>query len=799
MRVHAGAVIRAAVLGVVLALALAGGAHASASRVKVALKSLDPAKIVKRGALTVKVAAKRRGKVRVSAGRLAHARTLRFKRRGAKTVRLKLTARGKRTLRACGTRRRITVKAGRKRTRRLLRRQRRCTPPFHDAVVLPPPPGSGSGAPEAAGFETPAGCDFLDPAVCLQPWPNDYFTVADGGTPTGRRLDLQTSAMPRNVAGKPIEPGDYNRNDGFSPGSAIHTKIPGLDNQAAFNRTGLVPETDMARTYDPGQPAVVIDADSHARQLIWAELDSNPASNADRNLFIRPGVNFQEGHRYIVALRNLKRADGSAIDAARPFKVYRDRIPTTSATVEARRAHMEDIFQRLGQAGVERGSLYLAWDFTVGSAQRIAGRMLGMRNAAFAELGDTTLADRTVQGSAPSFTPALPCATSDSEDAEITRVCGQFTVPCFLDQPGCPPGSRFAFADAKSNDPQRLPGNTMTANYECIFRTDAAPHSARLALYGHGLLGDASEVDLPPQRAMVERFNFAYCATDWKGMSMEDVPNVGTILNDFSRFPTLTDRVQQGLLNFLYLGRLMRHPDGFSSDLTFGDRLDTRALFYDGNSQGGIFGGTLTAISPDVDRSVLGVPGMNYSTLLQRSTDFAQYAAVMNASYPKEIERPLLFSLIQQLWDRSDPDGYAQHMTTNPYPNTPPHTVLMQSAVGDHQVANVAADVEARTIGAKIRRHPIVAGRSHDVTPFYAIGRTDLPTSGSLYEPWDAGAGYNALAPAANTPPVNSPQNQDPHGVPRRTPKAQDQKSNHLRIGGSITDLCHGGPCHSVP
>ena len=225
-----------------------------------------------------------------------------------------------------------------------------------------------------------------------------------------------------------------------------------------------------------------------------------------------------------------------------------------------------------------------------------------------------------------------------------------------------------------------------------------------MALYGHGLLGDASEVDLAPQRAMVKRFNFAYCATDWKGMATEDVPNVGLILNDLSRFPTLTDRMQQGILNFLYLGRLMRK--GFPADPRFAGRLDTDNLFYDGNSQGGIYGGTLTAVSPDIERAVLGVPAMNYSTLLQRSTDFSQYATVLYASYPDEIERPLLFSLIQQLWDRSDPNGYAQHMTTSPYPNTPPHVVLMQSAVGDHQVANVAADVEARTIGATMRATP---------------------------------------------------------------------------------------------
>ncbi|MEO8690687.1 MAG: hypothetical protein ABI611_21025 [Solirubrobacteraceae bacterium] len=793
--------IRAAVLTVVLALALAGSAHAAAPRLKLSLRSVDATKILQRKALSVNVAVRRRGRVRVSAGRLARARTLRFKRRGHKTVRLRLTARGRRTIGRCFLRTRITVRAGKRRTRRLLRLPHVCSSLNGDEIFGPGVPPSTPPLPEPAGFATPAGCDSLDQAVCLQPWPNDYFTVADASTPTGRRLSLQSAAMPKNIAGKPVEAADYNRSDGFSPGAAIHTKSPGLDNQAAFDRTGLVPETDMAKSFEPGQPAVVIDADTGERHLIWAELDSQATANADRNLFIRPGKNFTEGHRYIVALRNLRRADGSAIEPARAFKVYRDRIVTTSPVVEARRAHMEDLFARLGQAGIGRGDLYLAWDFTVGSAQRIAGRLLGMRNAAFAELGDTNLSDRVAQGSAPTNVPGA-CQPSDANDhppdLELTRVCGTFTVPCFLDQPGCPTGSRFAFAGATSNDPVRIPHNTMAANYDCIIRTDATSASkARVVLYGHGLLGDASEVDLAPQRAMVKRFNYAYCATDWKGMAMEDVPNVGTILNDLSRFPTLTDRMQQGLLNFLYLGRLLRK--GFPNETGLAGRIDSSALFYDGNSQGGIYGGTLTAVAPDFQRSVLGVPGMNYSTLLQRSTDFSQYATVLYTSYPNEIERPLLFSLLQQLWDRSDPNGYAQHMTTSPYPGTPPHTVLMQSAVGDHQVANVAADVEARTIGARIRATPVDPGRSRDVQPFYAIARTGFATNGSVYEPWDAGAGFNALAPNGNTPPVNSASNQDPHGVPRRTPAAQDQKAGHLRPGGSIADHCAGHACHGVP
>ena len=49
---------------------------------------------------------------------------------------------------------------------------------------------------------------------------------------------------------------------------------------------------------------------------------------------------------------------------------------------------------------------------------------------------------------------------------------------------------------------------------------------------------------------------------------------------------------------------------------------------------------------------------------------------------------PWLLDLIQQLWDRGDPDGYAQQMTEHPLPDTPAHQVLMQIAYGDFQVSD---------------------------------------------------------------------------------------------------------------
>jgi hypothetical protein len=656
------------------------------------------------------------------------------------------------------------------------------------------------------------GCDPLDPAVCLQPFPNDYFTVPDASTDTGRRVNFDITAMPRNIAGNPIRPDDWNRNDGFSPGQEIVTKVPGLDTQQALANTGAVPITDIARTYDSGAPIVVIDAATHQRHLIWTEVDANPADPANANVIVRPAVNWDEGHRYIVAMRRLKDTNGNPIPAQAPFRVYRDRIPTSDPAVEARRPHMEEILKTLRQSGIGTRDLYLAWDFTVASKRNLTERALFLRDQAFAALGDTNLADLQVQGSAPAYqvtqtTDYTPCGTdgcqSGEDDLIARKVDGNFTVPCFLDAPGCPPGSRFVFAPG-SSVPQPIPGNTMVANFTCIIPRSsvdgAAIRPVRASLYGHGLLGSASEVTAGNVKAMANEYNFMFCATDWSGMSTQDLPNIGSILADLSNFPSLADRAQQGFVNFMYLGRLMIHPNGFVKNPAFRftkdgvsrSIIDTRRLFYDGNSQGGIMGGSLTALAPDFNRAVLGVPGMNYSTLLRRSVDFDQYAVVLYQNYPNELERPLILSLIQMLWDRGEADGYAHHMTDDPLPNTPAHTVLLHEAFGDHQVANVATEVEARTIGASIRTPVLDPGRSSDVTPYYGIPAIpSYPFAGSALVVWDSGS---PTPPITETPPRDGA---DPHSHPRNTPIARKQKSLFLHINGKVVDTCGPTPCYA--
>jgi hypothetical protein len=219
-------------------------------------------------------------------------------------------------------------------------------------------------------------------------------------------------------------------------------------------------------------------------------------------------------------------------------------------------------------------------------------------------------------------------------------------------------------------------------------------------------------------------------------------------------------------------------------------------VFYDGNSQGGIIGGALVAVSQDITRGVLGVPGMNYSTLLDRSVDFAQYEAVFNAAYPSEVDRELVFGLIQPLWDRAENDGYAAHITRNPLPRTPVHQVLLDVAFGDHQVSNYSAEVMARTIGARTNVGFLRPGRHWG--PLWGIPRFRGSWAGSAIVYWDSGT---ARPPLMNVPPVQDGTlpGHDPHEDPRATYLARVQKDLFLQNGGRVVDVCGGRPCLGRP
>ena len=501
-------------------------------------------------------------------------------------------------------------------------------------------------------------------------------------------------------------------------------------------------------------------------------------------------------------MRNLRNGSGHVIKAPKWFALLRDgrRLPKNErGQLPATRR----IFTALKRAKIDRASLYEAWDFTVASQRSLAGRMLAIRNNAFAQLGDHNLADGVVQGHAPAFTVTNQVAPADATD--VRRVMGTFQVPCYLVTCGDAATTGFHYGSSKPDAvPTQIPGNVATAQFECVIpQTASATDPARISLYGHGLLGKPSEVEAGNVKAMATEHNFVFCATAWWGLADPDTPFDAGALQDVNKFPVAVDRLQQGVLNMLFLGRLLLHKDGLATSAAFqvGGRplINTSHLYYDGNSQGGIMGGMTTAVAPDYQHAVLGVSGMNYgNVLVQRSTDFSPFGKLLAASYTDTSMTSVILDLMQQLWDRGDPDGYAQHMTTHPYADTPSHTVLMEIAYGDHQVSQYAAAVEARTIGAAAHQPALDPSRARDKNLLYGIPTiAHYPFTGSAIVLWDGGPGQVQPPPFANIAPVDSTTNQDPHEFPRSTVANRTQKSDFLAPNGAVVDVCGGKPCHT--
>ena len=171
--------------------------------------------------------------------------------RSKRRVRLRLTPRGRDAVTACGARELLVEFKGSVKRRGQLRRT------------------SDGCRPGPVDLSRAGDCDFIgqqEGSLCMLPFPDDFYTVADPSTATGRRIDFDAAAMPANGAGTPIAPGPYNLNDGFSPGQSIVLKVPGLDTPAALAQTDPVQLNHLGRYAEPDAP-VVVDRRGHRRAL----------------------------------------------------------------------------------------------------------------------------------------------------------------------------------------------------------------------------------------------------------------------------------------------------------------------------------------------------------------------------------------------------------------------------------------------------------------------------------------------------------------------------------------------------
>ena len=641
--------------------------------------------------------------------------------------------------------------------------------PNYAKAFLKEPGGKGTCDPQAAG-------------ACEVPFPNNWFARVDKTSKTGVSLDFTHKTLPTTVTGKQITPAALNRNDGFSPGSILTTLAPNVD----LTKSGLAPITDIGSSLDPDAPAVIVDMATGAVRPYWAELDTRTTDPSQQALLIHPASNLQPGHTYAVGLRNLVDGNGTALQPSSAFVKLRGKALPKKNPLHNRQAQLTPVFRTLAHAGIQKSSLYQAWGFTVASNANLVSDVVTMRNQSFAKLG--------AKGS-PAVTVTSVTDNTADQDAQIARVVkGTVRVPNYLSSKDAAPGGHLV--RGKNDLPKKPAANHYTdADFECTIPWAAFDTPGSPSLYGHGLLGSPKEImNGSDVKAMADEHDFVFCATSWIGIASGDSSYDATALSNPKLFPNVIDRMKQALLNAMFVGRALGSPKGMAKLPAFQDAdgqplVDTsQRLVYDGNSQGGIMGGALVAVSPDIHYGVLGVPGMNYSVLLDRSADFGIFGGILQASYANRLDQQLTLSLIQILWDRAEMDGYASYLKAQHQKR-----VLMHVAYGDHQVATITAETEARTIGARISPNPVVPGRSPDVVPYWGIKTIpSYPYEGSAIVIWDSGS---PTPPLTNNPPTTG---HDPHEDPRNSPAARTQKAEFLRHG-DVIDVCDGGPCMEDP
>ncbi len=621
-------------------------------------------------------------------------------------------------------------------------------------------------------------CDPLSYSRCADPFPSSFFLREDTSTPTGVRVHLGPTTLPFTNQGElsyQPDPKYWNELDGFSPMTPLIVEIPGM-------AIGTLPgHANIGDSLLEASDVIVVDWDTGERHPVWCELDyAGNAIEGSRMLYIRPATPYLNGHRYVVALRHIGDAAGAPITPSEGFLALRDDVETNNFDLEGRRDLYAEIFGKLTDAHWAQEDVHIAWDFTIKSAESVAGRIQFMR---------TDAKERVGADGPPYVIDEVQEFTPEQELHTWKRIHGRMTVPLYTET-----DSSDTLLTRDSSGMPTYNGETTVPFTIVVPRTaQTNPRPLQLLQYGHGLLGGQDEVHSGYLAEVADRYGYILFAVDWTGMKEDDVDAITLMLvQDLGRFATIAERTQQGYLEFaaaiwMMQGAMVRDEAMRVEGTAL---IDASDVVYYGNSQGAILGGGYVASSPEIERATLGVGGMPYSILLTRSSDFVPFFAMFQSVYDDERDLVLWMALIQQIWDPGEAGGLGRQMNAEPLPGVSAKQILLQDAIGDAQVTTLGAHNMARAYGATNPNVPLVE--------LWGIASVDGPVTGSAITEYDHGA---PVVPQDNTPPNDE---FDTHEDTRRAFAGQEQMAHFFETGEIVNYcvgacLCAEGNCDAVP
>lgn len=525
-------------------------------------------------------------------------------------------------------------------------------------------------------------------AECLPPFPSDLLTQPDTSTPTGRRLALPDDALTVPSGSRPIDVAPFNRADGWP------TSIPILAHLGvALRDSDLVDIRHPERSVEAMSPIAVFDMATGRRVPFLSEMDANARDPARAALIVRTLEPLDYGSRYVVAIRrSVRTRDGAEPPPSPGFVALRDRTSAPSPAIEAARARFEEVFTFLASHGYAREDLYLAWDWTTASRQHVLGPILSMRDE---------VARRAATPSGLSYT--ITRVEEDPNPNVARIVYGTFSGPNYLRADN----SLVFDASGRAVVQPETRSDPFTMIVPARARTATAPMP--LSVFGHGVFGRGEEylsgsIGRERIQPLAQELGTVVIATDWIGLSGGDLSLlISQVVPDINRITLVTDRLLQAVTNNLAMtelgvGALSRDPRvRFTGEL-----VDPSRVYYYGVSLGGIQGSSFVSVSPRVTRAVVSVPGASWANLLPRSTVYGQIKPIVDARYPDPLLQAQFIGLLQFRFDHTDGVNLARLAFREPLPGAPAdRRVILQEAIGDCQVPNIATRILSRAFGAR--------------------------------------------------------------------------------------------------
>lgn len=573
------------------------------------------------------------------------------------------------------------------------------------------------------------------------PFPSTHHVV-DG------KVDLE-GILPTPLEGTPPPVERLAWRSGFSAGQTTMVHLPGAD-------PATLPSW---REPTPGEGGVrMADLTDGSWIPCMAELDAHPDAT-DPVLLIRPLQALPFGHDIGVVVTT------DVVDRPERFEALVNGPPKGTSMpedLEPHQAHYADLITTLQGMGVDPDSIALAWDFPVGDGgQPLRSALDQLRVPTSWDLDDVRdadLGDGVVPG-----TWRVGEGTFEVQDFLVDDELLDLAADGTVSETGT------AAADLYVHVPASV--------------ADAAEGSVPVVMFGHGIFSAPDnylDEDDDPSAVvqLAEESGWILIGTTWRGLTEKDLVAPLEAATDFGKLPIVTDRLVQGQVNARSLAELITSGDLLDDPIFTGrdgqSLPDRSRLLYYGISLGGIEGAVLMSQSPPIERGVLHVGGAVFSTMLERSSDWTTFEVLMLETVPDPAQRQLLYAGSQLWWDAADPVNYVDDLAGAPF--------ILQEALGDEQVPNVATRALARSLSLDVL--------SPEVELPWGLQATVPPFSGDnllvQFDP-EVGIPEDANRPAEVT---------TAHDLPRLWPGMHEQVRTYLETG-VVEHYCGADPCSS--